>query len=93
MGDKLRSALAISGAWTEVDINIYKVLRLRELGSAYLAKSIPVDAPADRARFLDEQLRIMDDGTDEKYILKIAEKEGRAEALAALERLAFRRFY
>ncbi len=93
MGDKLRNAIGISATWTKEEIARYNILKLKELGPVYLMEGISVERPADRVRYLDLKLEIEDNGKEERDILTVAKKYGKASALKDLEMIAFRRFF
>ncbi len=93
MGDKLRNTIAIAENQTNGEIDSYRQTHSLELGSVYLMADIPVERPADRAKYLDLKLKIKDDGEEEGAILTVAKRFGKASALKDLEAIAIKRFF
>ncbi len=96
MGDDLRTKLgSYSGQdeWTEKEREHYREIRRRELLPLYVAQKISNTEMPSVARFLDEFLGITNQSYEEQKALKIAEKEGKPQALLYLENLVIEKYF
>ena len=73
--------------WTKKEIDIYQEFSNKKIEILYASTKLPMENPADRARFLVEDILKLG-MTDNELIMKVASNFGKPIALRLLENMA-----